>query len=51
MKITKKMRKREKGMNAITKANFEEGHRPPVYNDKGVKIQRGVPYVNPNNFQ
>lgn len=58
MKITKKMRKAAKGMNAATKAAFETGHRAPVYRNLAPagqlavfkKIVPGVPYVNPNNF-
>ena len=58
MKITKKMRKKAKGMNAVTKRNFEDGHCVPEFRNISpvgqvanfIKTKKGVPYVNPNNF-
>jgi len=58
MKETKHQRKLRKGMNAVTKQNFEDGYSPPLYKnvaaigqlERMVKVQKGVPYVNSNNF-
>lgn len=54
MKITKKMRKKAMGMNAITSMNLKRGFRS--VNGQGAiippfsKIGAGTPYVNPDNF-
>lgn len=62
MKITKRMRKKIKGMNAATKAALENGFEPPRYNGSEpvmvgydlippyAKMSKGVPYVNQFNF-
>lgn len=58
MKITKKMYKKTNGMNAITKKHFTDGYKRPVYQDKAplgnlpmfVKVRKGTPYVNKENF-
>lgn len=59
MKITKKQMKKQKGMNSITKSNFANGFKPPVYRNMApagqlehfVKVQKGTPYVNESNFK
>ena len=43
-KVTKKMRKKEKGMNAATRRDFNAGYKKPSFLDSGTT------YVNPNNF-
>ena len=62
MKITKKMRKAAKGMNAITKQNSDKGFKPVTYNGSEAltlanrkippygKLGNGTPYVNQANF-
>tara|TARA_B110000902_G_C13967973_1_gene460065 strand:+ start:346 stop:525 length:180 start_codon:yes stop_codon:yes gene_type:complete len=58
MKITKKMRKKTNGMNAITKQHFADGFRNPHFRDIApegslpnfVKVLKGIPYVNAANF-
>ena len=58
MKETKKQRKLRKGMNAATRSAYEEGYRPPKFMNVNppnmpanfVKVDKGVPYVNPSNF-
>mgnify|MGYP003642458253 CR=1 FL=1 len=58
MKVTKKMRKKAEGMNAITRKNYEEGFKPEKFHNIAefgdvvnyVKVAKGTPYVNPNNF-
>lgn len=63
MKITKKMRKAAKGMNAITKQNFKRGFRPVTYTGRNgaighkgehikpySKMFNGTPHVNQANF-
>jgi hypothetical protein len=63
MRVTKKMRKKAEGMNAITQQHYNDGSQPPIYsggnwtvNPSGKdvaphsKIGKGTPYVNINNF-
>lgn len=58
MKVTKKQRKLNKGMNFATLQAYSRGHQAPKYRnfaDAGQlpmfrKVQVGVPFVNPNNF-
>lgn len=59
MKLTKKMRKLRDGMNKATQEAFKEGHKPPQYfnitqppmQPHFIKVGKGVPYVNPLNYQ
>ena len=44
MKVTKKMRKKAKGMNAATRRDYNKGYKEPHL------FSRGTTYVNPNNF-
>lgn len=50
MKITKKMRKKARGMNAATREAYQAGHRPAIYSEHGTKTQAGIPFVNHMNF-
>lgn len=59
MKETKRQRKLRVGMNYATRLAFRKGFKPPEFYDIGalplqpshfVKIDKGVPYVNPKNF-
>ncbi len=58
MKLTKKQIKKKKGMNAATKKAFKSGFKNPVYRNLApagmlenfVKVQKGTPYVNAENF-
>lgn len=58
MKETKRQRKLRKGMNAATLEAYTKGHKPPAYKNIAgpnqletfVKVQKGIPFVNPANF-
>lgn len=58
MKETKKQRRMRKGMNAAAFGAYAKGHKTPVYKNIAppnqlevfVKVQKGVPFVNPANF-
>tara|TARA_R110000782_G_scaffold130061_1_gene221733 strand:+ start:690 stop:875 length:186 start_codon:yes stop_codon:yes gene_type:complete len=58
VKVTKKMRKKAEGMNAITRKNYGEGFKPEKFHNIAefgdavnyVNHTKGTPYVNPNNF-
>lgn len=52
MKITKRMKKKANGMNHATEKAFKAGARNPVFQMQFpfMKMTKGVPYVNVNNF-
>jgi hypothetical protein len=53
MKMTKSMRKKTNGMNKATLEAFEAGAKHPLYQQEFpfLKLTKGIPYVNVNNFQ
>lgn len=58
MKVTKKQRKLNKGMNFATLQAHSNGHQAPKYHNfagagqlpRFRKVVEGVPFVNPTNF-
>jgi hypothetical protein len=58
MKITKKMRKKANGMNAVTAIHFKKGTSAPRFINVSPlgnvpeyqKVAKGVPFVNSKNF-